>query len=118
MYYVLWLYQEPAVIKYGGYMDYYNNYRYQCDLNKMTPVEYRIHLLESGQPLLNKIIKAESTIVQSASFWLNFSRESPSGLNTLIKHFFYLCPWLWVLFRPSNKNGLFIFHWKISLKIV
>ena len=48
-------------------MDYYNNYRYQCDLNKMTPVEYRIHLLESGQPLLNKIIKAESTTVQSAS---------------------------------------------------
>ena len=49
------------------YMDYYNNYRYQWDLNKMTPVEYRIYLLEGGQPLLNKIIKAESTIVQSAS---------------------------------------------------
>ena len=49
------------------YMDYYNNYRYQWDLNKMTPVEYRIYLLEGGQPLLNKIIKAESTTVQSAS---------------------------------------------------
>ena len=49
-------------------MDYYNNYRYQWNLNKMTPVEYRIYLLEGGQPLLNKIIKAESTIVQSASF--------------------------------------------------
>ena len=49
------------------YMDYYNNYRYQWDLNKMTPVEYRIYLLEGGQPLLNKIIKAESTTLQSAS---------------------------------------------------
>ena len=49
------------------YMDYYNNYRYKWDLNKMTPVEYRIYLLEGGQPLLNKIIKAESTTVQSAS---------------------------------------------------
>ena len=48
-------------------MGYYNNYRYQWDLNKMTPVEYRIYLLEGGQPLLNKIIKAESTTVQSAS---------------------------------------------------
>ena len=50
-----------------NYMDYYNNYRYQWDLNKMTPVEYRIHLLEGGKPILNKIIKAESTMVQSAS---------------------------------------------------
>ena len=51
----------------NDYMDYYNNYRYQWDLNKMTPVEYRIYLLEGGKPLLNKIIKAESTTVQSAS---------------------------------------------------
>ena len=51
----------------NDYMDYYNNYRYQWDLNKMTPVEYRIYLLEGGRPLLNKIIKAESTTVQSAS---------------------------------------------------
>ena len=27
------------------FMDYYNNYRYQQDLKKMTPVEYRNHLL-------------------------------------------------------------------------
>lgn len=27
------------------YMDYYNNYRYQWNLNKMTPVQYRDHLL-------------------------------------------------------------------------
>jgi hypothetical protein len=49
------------------YMDYYNNYRYQWSLNKMTPVEYRIYLLEGGKPLQNKRIKAESTVVQSAS---------------------------------------------------
>ncbi|WP_391557693.1 IS3 family transposase, partial [Robertmurraya sp.] len=24
---------------------YYNNYRYQWDLKKMTPIEYRNHLL-------------------------------------------------------------------------
>jgi transposase InsO family protein len=28
------------------YMDYYNNYRYQWNLKKMTPVKYRDHLLE------------------------------------------------------------------------
>lgn len=27
------------------YMDYYNNYRYQWNLNKMTPVQYRNHLV-------------------------------------------------------------------------
>ncbi|WP_428868671.1 IS3 family transposase, partial [Clostridium sediminicola] len=26
---------------------YYNNYRYQWNLNKMTPVQYRNHLLAS-----------------------------------------------------------------------
>jgi len=29
------------------YMDYYNNYRYQWELKKMTPVQYRNHLLNS-----------------------------------------------------------------------
>lgn len=29
------------------YMDYYNNYRYQWNLNKMTPVKYRNHLIAS-----------------------------------------------------------------------
>ena len=29
------------------YMDYYNNYRYQWNLKKMTPVKYRNHLLSS-----------------------------------------------------------------------
>lgn len=28
-----------------NYMDYYNNYRYQWNLNKMTPVKYRNHLV-------------------------------------------------------------------------
>lgn len=47
------------------YIDYYNNYRYQWDLNKMTPTEYRIYLLEGNQPLLiNK--KADNTLVESA----------------------------------------------------
>ena len=27
------------------YIEYYNNYRYQLDLQKMTPVKYRNHLL-------------------------------------------------------------------------
>ncbi|MFC0524332.1 IS3 family transposase, partial [Pontibacillus salicampi] len=27
---------------------YYNNYRYQWNLKKMTPVEYRDHLLKSA----------------------------------------------------------------------
>jgi len=36
------------------YMDYYNNYRYQWDLGKRSPVEYRIYLLEGGNPLLHK----------------------------------------------------------------
>lgn len=26
------------------YMEYYNNYRYQWNLKKMTPVQYRSHL--------------------------------------------------------------------------
>ncbi|MEG0857667.1 MAG: IS3 family transposase, partial [Terrisporobacter sp.] len=30
-----------------NYMNYYNNYRYQWDLNKMTPVKYRNHLIVS-----------------------------------------------------------------------
>ncbi|MBT2743415.1 IS3 family transposase, partial [Bacillus sp. ISL-77] len=28
-------------------MVYYNNYRYQWNLNKMTPIQYRNHLLAS-----------------------------------------------------------------------
>ena len=28
-----------------NYMDYYNNYRYQCGLKKLTPVQYRKQLL-------------------------------------------------------------------------
>lgn len=28
-----------------SYMDYYNNFRYQWNLKKMTPVQYRDHLL-------------------------------------------------------------------------
>jgi putative transposase len=29
-------------------MKYYNNYRYQWKLNKMTPVEYRDHLMKAA----------------------------------------------------------------------
>ncbi|WP_242227012.1 IS3 family transposase, partial [Bacillus cereus group sp. BfR-BA-01315] len=29
-----------------NYMTYYNHYRYQWNLKKMTPVEYRNHLLD------------------------------------------------------------------------
>lgn len=49
------------------YIDYYNNHRYQWDLGKRSPVEYRIYLLEGGRQLLTTIKKAESTNVQSAS---------------------------------------------------
>ena len=31
-----------------SYMTYYNNYRYQWDLKKMTPVQYRNHLLNAA----------------------------------------------------------------------
>lgn len=31
-----------------NYMTYYNNYRYQWDLKKMTPVQYRDHLLKAA----------------------------------------------------------------------
>ncbi|MFC0270807.1 IS3 family transposase, partial [Metabacillus herbersteinensis] len=29
-----------------NYMTYYNNFRYQWNLKKMTPVQYRNHLLQ------------------------------------------------------------------------
>lgn len=35
---------EELVEEIDDYMDYYNNYRYQWDLKKMTPVQYRSHL--------------------------------------------------------------------------
>jgi transposase InsO family protein len=31
-----------------AYMTYYNKYRYQWDLKKMTPVQYRDHLLKTA----------------------------------------------------------------------
>ena len=45
---------EELQIEIDDYMDYYNNYRYQWDLGKRSPVEYRIYLLEGGNPLLHK----------------------------------------------------------------
>lgn len=48
-----------------NYIDYYNNSRYQWDLGKRTPVEYRIYLLEGGTPLLKAKEKTESAIAQS-----------------------------------------------------
>ena len=35
---------EELVKEVDEYMDYYNNYRGQWNLKKMTPVEYRNHL--------------------------------------------------------------------------
>lgn len=29
----------------NAYMDYYNNHRYQWEIKKMTPIEYKNHLL-------------------------------------------------------------------------
>lgn len=45
---------EELQIEIDDYMDYYNNYRYQWDLGKRSPIEYRIYLLEGGNPLLHK----------------------------------------------------------------
>ncbi len=45
---------EELQFEINDYMDYYNNYRYQWDLGKRSPVEYRIYLLEGGNPLLHK----------------------------------------------------------------
>lgn len=45
---------EELQIEIADYMDYYNNYRYQWDLGKRSPIEYRIYLLEGGNPLLHK----------------------------------------------------------------
>lgn len=45
---------DELQIEIDDYMDYYNNYRYQWDLEKRIPVEYRIYLLEGGNPLLHK----------------------------------------------------------------
>ena len=45
---------EELQIEIDDYMDYYNNYRYQLDLGKRSPVEYRVYLLEGGNPLLHK----------------------------------------------------------------
>ncbi|MBT2701607.1 IS3 family transposase, partial [Bacillus sp. ISL-40] len=38
---------EELKAKINHYMVYYNNYRYQWNLNKMTPIQYRNHLLAS-----------------------------------------------------------------------
>ena len=35
---------EEVIKEIDDYMDYYNNYRYQWNLSKMTPVQYRIIL--------------------------------------------------------------------------
>ena len=45
---------EDLLNEIDDYMDYYNNYRYQWDLGKRSPIEYRIYLLEGGNPLLHK----------------------------------------------------------------
>lgn len=39
---------DELVTEIDEYMDYYNNYRRQWNLKKMTPVEYRNHLLQSA----------------------------------------------------------------------
>jgi putative transposase len=37
---------DELVAEFDEYMDYYNNHRRQWNLKKMTPVEYRNHLLQ------------------------------------------------------------------------
>ena len=36
---------NEVIIEIDNYIYYYNNYRYQWNLNKMTPVQYRNHLV-------------------------------------------------------------------------
>lgn len=43
---------EELTKEINKYMIYYNNYRYQQNLEKMTPVQYRNHLLNSAQAFL------------------------------------------------------------------
>lgn len=37
---------DELQVEIDDYMDYYNNYRYQWDLEKRSPVEYRIYLFD------------------------------------------------------------------------
>ena len=39
---------EELKLEIDEYMDYYNNFRYQWEMKKMTPVQYRNHLLKSS----------------------------------------------------------------------
>ena len=38
---------DEVIKKVDDYIEYYNNYRYQWNLKKMTPIQYRNHLLEN-----------------------------------------------------------------------
>jgi putative transposase len=49
----------------NDYIYYYNNERYQWDLGKRTPTEYRRYLLEGGVPLLHPKEKTDCTNIQS-----------------------------------------------------
>lgn len=40
---------EELQVEIGRYIEYYNNYRYQWNLKKMSPVQYRNHLLQNNQ---------------------------------------------------------------------
>lgn len=43
---------EDLIVEIDDYIDYYNNYRCQWDLSKMTPTQYRKHKkLETGMYL-------------------------------------------------------------------
>ena len=37
---------EELQVEIDKYIEYYNNYRYQWNLKKMSPVQYRNHLLQ------------------------------------------------------------------------
>lgn len=52
---------KDLVKEVDDYVDYYNSHRYQWDLGKRTPIEYRNYLLNGGKPLLKSKQKAEST---------------------------------------------------------
>lgn len=56
---------DECKLEIDDFMDYYNNYRYQWDLNKRTPVEYRIYLLGGIQLLHKKETNCQS--IQLAS---------------------------------------------------
>lgn len=53
---------EEIIHVVDDYIDYYNNYRYQWNLKKMTPKQYRNHLLLASKPLFYYVLDKGSIL--------------------------------------------------------